>query len=840
MITRLLMKAPANKLIEQIQPATINTSNSDIYITKPRYSYTITSAEEVNPTSPKEFATLLRSLSPNHTLMYGLFKSEALQNNLIKRTKVNIRGIDNPFIAFDCDYIINDKYLTIELLSQLDPQWKKVGYVINNSSSNLCFYPKNKQNPYLLNPYKRKFWVQFDTKNQEEIKEYINILYVRAILNNLYFIKSKRIVTIFDEKVFSPERIFFETPPTIIYKQPFSFNEKLFHNSNITYKQGAPLSLAKVKPLTTEEINSYTSLIYQLKRTIKVTDSRNSTTTNRTTTTYIPIIDKVYLTDTYLYTVRGKKKKYHTDDIILDYLLHKKTIDDYFRDPRHPDQALNKAKLFFNKQNIILHSFRHGECNFQLFLSDKATLQHLSDLKELNIDLSGFLNDPSLISKRFNYLTHYIPKIQQNLYNNKLFLVHTPTLGSNSVIGFTNPTNSDYKIIPANTNFFQKSAIGNLTIPISHINNLILNSIPKVSAIGLKFPDDSNTISLGDDLISLITNTSDTYPKLELWRGFAVTSNKSKTTHNSLPPSTYQTTPFYKLLTAIAPNSDDRKWLEMWLANLIQHPFDTQVRLGVIIKGQKGTGKSLFQRLIGSWLHPSNVSNIQRADALIGKFNSHLANKLLVIGEEISLHSKNNKEVIEYIKNLTTSSTLTIEAKGKNSYEIPNFLRLLLSTNNSNTYIQQNDDRRWLIYNMESTYKGNMDFFQSLIKWWDNGGKEITFNHYKNYKYDLNTYQLSTITREGIKELATNLYGIEEWIFQYLISPQTTDLYSTKQAYITYSTTLLNPLPYTKFKLFCATKGIDFSKKEAVKKWFINTYLFGDESKFEFLYNYVK
>ena len=55
--------------------------------------------------------------------------------------------------------------------------------------------------------------------------------------------------------------------------------------------------------------------------------------------------------------------------------------------------------------------------------------------------------------------------------------------------------------------------------------------------------------------------------------------------------------------------------------------------MALVIRGRKGTGKSKFadvlRRILGG--HAFKAS---RADQIVGKFNSHLADKLLLVAEE--------------------------------------------------------------------------------------------------------------------------------------------------------------------------------------------------------------
>src|SRR5690606_20176854 len=113
-----------------------------------------------------------------------------------------------------------------------------------------------------------------------------------------------------------------------------------------------------------------------------------------------------------------------------------------------------------------------------------------------------------------------------------------------------------------------------------------------------------------------------------------------------------------------------------YFAHMVQRPWELP-ETALIIVGKQGTGKSFvikqFARLIAE--HTATVSQRRH---LVGGFNAHMANTVLLIADEVSI---NTRFATNGIKAPITEPFLMLEAKGHDAVPIRNCIRYVLITN---------------------------------------------------------------------------------------------------------------------------------------------------------------
>ena len=131
------------------------------------------------------------------------------------------------------------------------------------------------------------------------------------------------------------------------------------------------------------------------------------------------------------------------------------------------------------------------------------------------------------------------------------------------------------------------------------------------------------------------------------------------------------------------------------IQSLVQHIFGEQYELGMdylqllylqpiqklpillLVSEERNTGKSTFLNFLKA-LFQNNVTFNTNED-FRSQFNSDWAGKLLIVVDEVSL---NRREDSERLKNLSTTFTYKVEAKGKDRTEIAFFAKFVLCSNN--------------------------------------------------------------------------------------------------------------------------------------------------------------
>lgn len=189
-------------------------------------------------------------------------------------------------------------------------------------------------------------------------------------------------------------------------------------------------------------------------------------------------------------------------------------------------------------------------------------------------------------------------------------------------------------------------------------------------------------------------------------------------------------------------------YLLNWLAYSFQHA-DRQQGTAVILRGDKGTGKSILGNFITSiWgVHGLQIS---RAKHLVGNFNKHLWHTCFLFADEAYFAGDRKEEGA--LKSLITEPELTIEAKGVDVQRQKNYLKILMATNSDWAVPASRDERRWAVYDVSPDMRGNFQYFGELATHCNNTSVKAAFLHDMLHR-DITTFKPSQVVESsGLKE----------------------------------------------------------------------------------------
>ena len=198
-----------------------------------------------------------------------------------------------------------------------------------------------------------------------------------------------------------------------------------------------------------------------------------------------------------------------------------------------------------------------------------------------------------------------------------------------------------------------------------------------------------------------------------LWRGFAV---QPKGGLENIPL-------FYELLEEVICSGDEQWALYLWgwLAHMVQFPEDKPGVAVVMRSDAHGVGKSRFAEYVGSLLG-RHFRAVAHRHHIHGNFNSHLKDTLLLFGDEAVWGGDRSTESI--LKQMISEPTMIVEMKGKDVFEIKNYLRLMLATNSEWAAPVSLTDRRYFVLDVPESRRNDYDFFKKLKEEQNNGGSE--------------------------------------------------------------------------------------------------------------------
>lgn len=215
-------------------------------------------------------------------------------------------------------------------------------------------------------------------------------------------------------------------------------------------------------------------------------------------------------------------------------------------------------------------------------------------------------------------------------------------------------------------------------------------------------------------------------------------------------------------------NERDYNYLKDWIAHLLQFPKE-KPGVAIVMRGDKGTGKSLFWSSIIKAIGPLGLV-ISNSRLLTGEFNAHLHNRLLGLVEE-SFWAGNPADEGR-LKHLITDHEGMTEKKGVDAFETRNYLRVILNTNNEWAVPASEDERRYFVPEISragiEADQASGNYFSSLALQLSGGGLEAFLTAMSKRRIDTSKIRRAPAGSGLQKQKLLSLSGNRAWIFDWL------------------------------------------------------------------------
>jgi hypothetical protein len=241
---------------------------------------------------------------------------------------------------------------------------------------------------------------------------------------------------------------------------------------------------------------------------------------------------------------------------------------------------------------------------------------------------------------------------------------------------------------------------------------------------------------------------------LNLWRGFAVQPRPGKWSRLQR-----------HIHDIICSGHGDRyDYLMNWMDRLIQHPAE-QGEVAIVLRGGEGTGKGTLAKVLRYILgqHALAVSNSKH---LTGNFNGHLRDCVFLFADEAFYAG--DPSHVGVLKSIITEPYLTIEAKYQNAVQMPNFLHLMMASNEEWVVPAALDARRFFVLEVSNARAKDHEWFGAIWEEMEAGGYEAML--YDLLHHDLTGFNARRVpVTDALQEQRKLSLGTSEaWWFDVL------------------------------------------------------------------------
>jgi hypothetical protein len=769
---------------------------NDTVVKKPSANLAVGAARVLQLQDFNQFDAYLAQLAPNQAIILGVPKDNLHVAKIVKKGEEDIAlgvisrsnycltyPVETGLIVIDYDpdgvpshLQVHSKEELVQRINLLIPETvNRETYGRKGSSSGI----HNAQGECVSCKESWHAYIRVDNATPESIANLVHYIHENAVKHNLYFLKihkngSTQLQTIIDESVIKSanSRLVYEAAPTLLNGLTRDTNQGLIFNSGMI----EPLDLGKISAMTSvylwetaakaEKIKQ-AKLIEETKKGYLRTKKLKLISEGHSEQEATAIVTRFAQTglisvQEFITLESGEKIK------IIDAMFQVKNHS-YIADPYEPEKGNGRAVLNVKEYfNANIYSYLDGGQQYQFSYIRKDIVEILGRintkkehgtilkaLKKVCVDAEFKLDDLNLINDKLisigivsgtgstfkaSVLHSILQKLSLEAMKSYALLKSKGKVGFIDIgaIELESYSLADLKLYFKNKEIF---AIDPETEKVKAFCPLEiwLKSRQREEYIGIDFIPDQPKEK--DDKI------------YGLFRGF------------KYPPAyTLDISLFLTFVWEVICSKDDLYYniIITFFAQIMQEPSKKYNVALVLISG-KGSGKSTLMKAM-SIAFDGYYMQTADTDKIVGKFNNHIATKLLCYANESFFIG--DKRVIGKLKNFISEKVMTYEIKGGAVYTGKNVSRLVIDSNDENVVHETADERRFLYALISLLRVGDSAYFEELYALIEDPrfGESLTYYlmtfDIKPYVHYLKFPPRNEVT---IDQQLQNLDDIESW-----------------------------------------------------------------------------
>lgn len=228
---------------------------------------------------------------------------------------------------------------------------------------------------------------------------------------------------------------------------------------------------------------------------------------------------------------------------------------------------------------------------------------------------------------------------------------------------------------------------------------------------------------------------------------------------------------FFRFLSHLFPEKEERKFIIMWLARMIQDPSVRSFVTPLNITPITGTGRGLFFEIIRHLIGGHNCHDVSKDD-LEGRFNGYLDKCILAVVQEIKSATGDRKyQMWEQMKRYLADTTANIQMKGKDSYTATIRANFLMFSNNINALPIEDIHERRIFATKGALCPISADDVDRIVKWMHNADNIASlFSYLKQYPVDHDAFKRAKVTETKrqmvVASAGESKIDISEWLIK--------------------------------------------------------------------------